>query len=493
MAKPNSRRARAVRHYTPHTVYPEYSIGDASFDDNGALVEGKIQEAGAFRSEFAQPYAGRGAEQLGLPPFDLVEWDTATRRDILKRCHQVWERNPLAHTAVSYTRRFAVGTGLKVSYKSDIVKEVVEEFLTGKDNDVPSREKEVCDALQVDGEIFYRFYTKNGKTRITVIPPWKVVDIETDEENVNLKRTYCLADETRVPADDILHLAINRMPYEKRGRPELFRVLPWLKAYKDWLEERVRRNKWANAFYFDVTVKGATPAQMAKRSSSLAQPPSPASLVVHNDNEEWKAISSNVGANDAGEDGRQIKLMITAGLELPEFFMSDGSMATLATATAQSFPPLLKFQDYQDMLQTAQVTIIKQVIQNAIEGGLLPKEVEEVDADGDTVLDDEGKPRIVKAVDAFDAQYPKITKDDILKLTQALNMQLAAGLVDEDTAISDLGHDPAIVKKRLEQQAAEDAAQQYPQPEEPVVDQNPADTTGAEDANQGGKQQASQA
>ncbi len=444
-----------------------YSIGDASFDDLGALTE-----ANAFRSEFAQPYAGRASEQLGLPAFDLVEWDLATRRDILKRCHQAWERNPLAHTAVSYTRRFAVGTGLKVAYKSEAVKEIVQEFLTGKDNDIPAREKEVCDALQVDGEVFYRFHEKNGKTRLSVIQPWKVADIETDEDNVNVKIAYCLADDTRVPADDILHLAINRMPYEKRGRPELFRVFPWLKAYKDWLEERVRRNKWANAFYFDVTLKNATAAQIANRRSKLAEPPSPASIVVHNDNEVWQTLASNVGASEVSEDGRQLKLMIAAGLEIPEFMLSDGSMSNLATATAQSFPPLLKFQDFQDTLQTAQVTIIKRVIQNAVDAGLLSEEVEEVDADGDVILDDEGAPRMVKSVDAFDANYPKITQEDIVKLTQALQIQLAAGLVDEETAMTDLGHDPAVIKKRLAQQAAEQAME--PQPE---VDQfgNPID------------------
>jgi hypothetical protein len=423
-----------------------------------------LKEASPFRSEFDRPYAARATEQLGMPQFELGEWDFGTRCDQLKRCHQAWERNPLAHTAVAYTRRYAVGTGMKVSYRAAEVKEVLEEFLGAEDNRVDSLEKEVCDALQVDGEIFWRLHTANGKTRLSVIEPWKVKEIECDPNSPNRRVSYVLTDGSKVAADDVRHDAINKMPYEKRGRPELFRVLPWLKAYRDWLENRARRNRYM-AMLYDVTLKGATVAQVNSKRSQYAEPPSPASTVIHNENETWQVLSGNIQAGDAEPDGRRLLLMIAAGVELPEFMLSDANQTTMASATVQQFPPMLKFEDYQDVLQTSWAWILRLVIDNAVAAGLIPAQrnddgsveawLPEIDVEGDPVLDKDGQPRLVLAQEAFSVNYRKIAAQDPKSLAEALQIQAMNGWVDGDTAMQELGRDPSVIRKRLAQQQAE--------------------------------------
>jgi hypothetical protein len=311
--------------------YDGYHIEDAEW----------IREANPYASEFGRPYAANATEKLGMPPFELAEWDFDTRLDVLKRCHQAWERNPLAHTVVSYTRRYAVGMGMTVSYKAQEVKDIIEEFINAPENRVDSIEKEVCDSLQVDGEIFWRLHTKNGKTRLSIVEPWKVKEIEVNEGNPNDRKAYVLTNDTKIPADQVRLDAINRLPYEKRGRPELFRILPWLKAYRDWLENRARRNRYL-AMLYDVTIKGATAGQVQSKRAQYAEPPSPASIVVHNENETWQVLTGDPSGSAAEPDGRRMLLMIAAGVELPEFMLSDASQTNLASATAQQFPPMLK-------------------------------------------------------------------------------------------------------------------------------------------------------
>lgn len=792
-------RRRVASTKAPHRspVVKSESVNSTNYNIADGL-EG-LKESYPFRDEFSQPYAGRAAEQLGMPAYDkIAEWDFGTRCDVLKRCHQVWERNPLAHTAVAYTRRYAVGKGMKVSYKSIEVKEILENFL--KENHVDTVEKEVCDALQLDGEIFFRFFVKNGKTRLTTVEPWLVKDIHYSNGN---PETYELTDGELLSEKDVLHVPINKMSYEKRGRPELFRVLPWLKAYRDWLENRARRNRYM-ALMYDVTVKNATGAQIKAKRSQYAEPPPPASLAIHNENEEWKILSGGIDASSVSEDGRAIKNMAIAGLGLPEFmfcyssdtevltnrgwllhkdvtlddsvlcydttsgvlewqqpiannhFMyigdmvsikhkrcdilvtpnhkmwlryqrdrsnngkslayheviaddllihdpeyfcltsgfvdetvddvetmhlpecigamkkydsvlmddwiqfvawiitdgfvtrnkdyglgisqkiehkheiekllarlpfhfsktvrdgdkwewemnskqvhewfcknvgqgaankrlpkeflslsvrqsrillqtlidgdgnrgfwkgkwsgsksygeyrtvsrmladdvqalvlrcgfsaflyfhsnmwvvaisertevsmsrknistvpyndnvycltvpsgfyvtrrngmvaiqgnSDGSNSNLASATAQTYPPLLKFEDYQDVLITAWRDILRRVVQNMVDAGLITEEVVTVDADGDPVTDPAtNEPRMVKATEAFGADYAKITTDSPLETTQALQLQKANGWVDDETAIGQLGYDPAVIKKKLLTQNAEQQALQ---------------------------------
>ena len=75
-------------------------------------------------------------------------------------------------------------------------------------------------------------------------------------------------------------------------------------------------------------------------------------------------------------------------------------------------------------------------------------------------MDKDGKPRIIDVMKAFDVVYPKITKSDPLSMTQALQLQAANGWVDNETAMGDLGRDPARTRKRLERERAEETQHQ---------------------------------
>lgn len=447
----------------------EYRIDDGTdmfINNKGKAVW--LRESYPWRLEFDKPYTD--TEPMGMTAYssyELSEWDYGTRYDVLTRCHQVWERNPLVNTGVAYARMFAVGTGMVVATYSAEVKDLLSAFI--EENDIMSLEKSICDALQVDGEVFFRFFKKAGKTTMRVIPPWQVKDIQTDENDLRRILGYTLIKGVVKP-EDMIHLAINRLPYEVRGRPEIFSVLPWAKAYKDWLEERVRVNR-RKSILWDVKLTGATPAQVSAKRSQYKEPPPPGSIVVHNDKEEWNSIVANIDAGRAEPDGRRILLMVACGLRLAEYFFSDGSNANLASARAQALPALKKFADLQAILSSAWEEVFKLVIRNAVEKGLVPAQVQQTTKDGQPVLDEDEKPMMILAEDAFSVTYPDLEEEEIKALVEALTIAVNNKWVSNETAAAMAGFDPEVEARKIAQE--KQAMQQSPQSPVAAEEENP--------------------
>lgn len=462
----------------------------------------RLQEASApFMDQFSSPNQWEKTIPAWPTQDPLREWDsagplgtTSTRREILMRTHLAMERNPIAKTAVHMTTLFAMGDGLTLKCYNPEVERVLEEFRTNPDNDIESAEKSFCDTLQVDGELFIRFYSdSNGQTIINPLKPWEIWWIETERGfprrpisyhwyslQTNFKPGDLQIVIEDIPADEVLHITINRFAYEQRGRPDLFAILPWLKAYKDWLENRARQNFWRGALLWWVKLIGGTPTQVTGKRAQYKQPPPPGSIVVTNEKEEWTAIENKVNAGDAADDGRQIKLMSAIGKGLPEYMLSDGQNANLASASAQQLPALRTFGEYQDiMVNQVWRPIYNHVIQHALDAGLLPLEVQEYDTDGDPIFDEpddeiedmetEGKPRkpakktpkMISVFDAFDLEAPELESDDPKTLAESLQVAVTNGWISNETATGRMGFDYMSEQKKIEREEKESATKAY--------------------------------
>ena len=123
--------------------------------------------------------------------------------------------------------------------------------------------------------------------------------------------------------------------------------MPWLRRYRDWLVDRVRLNKYRQAFLFDVTLTGADRRTLVGRQQELAVPPEPGSIVVHNEKETWRAVRPEIGAAESEADGLALRLMIAAGSGFPLHFLGEGAETNLATATAMAAPALRRLERRQ--------------------------------------------------------------------------------------------------------------------------------------------------
>ncbi|MCZ7568963.1 MAG: hypothetical protein M5U01_10305 [Ardenticatenaceae bacterium] len=131
----------------------------------------------------------------------------------------------------------------------------------------------------------------------------------------------------------MLHYAINRPVGCVRGESDLAPILPWLRRYSRWLEDRVRLNNAVRAFLWLVRVPGRL---VKEKAEQYRRPPEAGSVVVADkDNEEWSAVTPNLQARDAQADGRAIRWMIVAGGPGTALIdLGEGEDSNLATASA---------------------------------------------------------------------------------------------------------------------------------------------------------------
>lgn len=429
----------------------------------------------------------RGSVQFTMATEDpLQEWHWSIRQQVLATCHAAFQRNPVAKRAVHYVSAFVVGDGFNLTCKNKDVEKVLQDFIDDPDNAIREYERQAVIDLLVDGELFIRFFDETDKIVAVPMRPWEVQYIHTDpgyfrrvekyhfqpysQRNVDDPQGAFPTPAFDVPAKEMMHVAINRHSYELRGRPELYAALPWLRAHKEWQENRAKQNYYRGALIWWVKIMSAVPAVIAAKLAQYQRPPTPGSTVVTSDKEEWSALTNPVGAGDASEDGRQLKIMaLNAIAGIPEYMTGDGENANLATTKSQQLPVLKTFAEFQTiMLEQVWLPMFRRVLQTAIDAGTLAEEVEEQDSDGDPVPQEapEDKPerldplaapqapkempaKRIATLDAFDVQYEPVGENEPFTLAQALDVATTNGWASNQTASTEMGFDWAIEQKRI--------------------------------------------
>jgi hypothetical protein len=431
----------------------------------------------SFRFQFDTPQRGSLDDPVSMPHDDpLAEWDAATRRSVLENTHAAYERNPIAKAGVDYTGSFVVGRGMIRTYRNQAVKKIIEAFCESPDNPVDELEKSLITDIQQDGELFLRFFEDAGTVAMVPQRPWECTAIDTAPGFFRRVKSYTFKHESEpseeVDAADIIHVAVNRRSYELRGRPDLFVILPWLKAYKDWLEDRARQNYWRNALLFFLAVETNNSAVIANVAQRWKQPPAPGSVAVESSKVSLNAVSNPTGAGEVGEDGRAMKLMAAMGLRLPEYFLADGENANLASTNNQELPALTKFSDYQGlMIGRVWQPVFKRVLQAALDanmlGGVAMRDdegewvVPEEDGDGQPVYEPgevpgtDGPQRMVPLMDAFGVSYEPLQQSDPKDMAEMLDIAARNGWVSDTTASTELGYDWQKEQKLIDREQQE--------------------------------------
>lgn len=438
----------------------------AALEKTGQLQEWLEDNArNTYRFQFDTP--GRTAADdliLSTAEDPLREWNWQQRQQVLSTCHSAYARNPIAKRAIQYMSAFTVGDGFTLICKNPEVEKVLNDFIDNPDNAIRQFERQAVHQLMIDGELFLRFFEGSGdaKGQVVMVPlrPWEIQYIHTEPGFFRRPLVYRLQPYTQyntddpgstvpviasdIPATQVIHVAINRLGYELRGKPEMYSALPWLRAHKEWQENRARQNHWRGALLWLVQIAAAAPGVIANKLAQYTKPPTPGSVVVASDKETWTALTNPVGANDASEDGRQLKIMALNGLGgIPEYMTGDGQNATLATTKSQQLPVLMTFREFQTIL-TEQVwyPVFKRVIQNAMDAGLLGSEVEVMDSLGKNVVGKAtGANTTSDVLDAFTVEYEPLGTSEPFTLAQALQIAANGGWISKKTASTEMGYD----------------------------------------------------
>ncbi len=371
--------------------------------------------------------------------------DAEGHRAILRRAYAAWCRSPLAGQIVNLTTWFVMGKGLGFQAKDSRVQEALMGFWKDPVNDLHSLQHWMSNELQIYGELFIRFFINplDGRVRVRLVDPVEIREVVTDPEDMRTPVAYLreyrrkalpsewieafedhgmglppMMDETVkevIGAEDILHVKVNNVSNRKRGLSELYRVLPWLDAYERWLEDRLTINRARGAFVFLRKVPAAADrvgGPFNVDSSGKYQVPKPGSILVVHEAEDWEVLSPNIGADDAKEDGRALKLMIAAGSGIFEHYFGDPSTGNLATTRSMELPMVKKFEDRQRQFEGVFRDIYQRVVDAGIAAGTLPPDVDKT----------------------IDVSFPPIVPEDVALLTKTLIEQVVAGLLSKDSA-----------------------------------------------------------
>lgn len=419
----------------------------------------RLQEASAnYATQFGKPYLPSDDKPFTLISEDpLKEWSITTRTAVLNSTHAVYARNPMANSIVQFTADFSVGRGFTLNCQNALVQEILEDFINDPDNAIRELERQLVIDLQVDGEIILRFFSEGGRTVIVPQRPWELKWIRTElgffRRPISYHFEYALSEgdasggakreEVDVPAEEILFTAINRHSYELRGRPDLYRLLPWLRADVEFLSDRARQAKFRGSLLWWVKVSGATQAMLSAAISRWKTPPPTGSVYVSTDREEVVPLGNPANAGDANEDGRAIRMMSILGARMAEYFFGNGENANLASANRQQLPTLTKFDGFQDIMKHQVFEpMFRRVIQNAVAARLLPEQVEVQDADG------AGMGEYVPAERAFEVIYDPVSEQSLGELSAMLSNAVANFGVSIQSAQERLGFDPAQERDR---------------------------------------------
>ena len=347
-----------------------------------------------------------------------------------------WRDNPLARRIVALTADYVVGDGITIGSEVPAVADFIRRLWDHPQNRLGLRLYAWCDELTRAGELFLVLATNpgDGLSYIRATPAARIDRIEADPDDLERELRYhetvsgdpegrwWASPHTADAAEPVMcHFAINRPVGALRGEGDLVPLLPWLRRYREWLEDRVRVNRLRNSFLWQVRLRNATPDDLARKQMQYRQPPSPGSIIVSDENEEWAALSARLEASEAESDGKALRLLVAAGAGVPLHFLSEGESATKATAAEMGGPTLRHYRHRQLHF----VGLLEELITLAARRAM---------AVGRLATPPHGDLRLTHVL-------PDLTREDNLQLAQALQTAVEAlgalydrGWIDEATA-----------------------------------------------------------
>lgn len=437
-----------LQKYLKESIAPTWGSSVASYDI-------------ATRFQFDYPYKKDAPVNI---PIDnpLYEWNSSTRRYIAELCHGAYLRNPDAR-ALNHIANFAVGQGFQLTALNPDIREFLDEFIDHPETRVREYERQAAKDLLIDGEIILEWMvTGTGMPVFVPKRPYECVGIKTEEGHYRKLKEFEFAEVQdegqgfnpftkfeikKIPAENITFVAINNRAYELRGRSELFPILMWLKTRQDWLENRARVNHFKSSVMWMVRVASNNAKTIMDVAARWARPPKPGASAVESENVSVETVSPNIQGRDAVDDGRQLLLQIAKSFNIPEYFMSDGHNANLASASRQQLPALVRFEEHQKVLvDELWIPLFRKAIQIQVSKGLIPEEVAEYNSL------DEPTGEMIKAIDAFNVSYQPVIEEDLKELTESLEIQVRTGLTSKRMARQTLGYDADQVEADLDEE-----------------------------------------
>jgi hypothetical protein len=315
------------------------------------------------------------AENETLPGYFPVsggerERAPSERYDLMQQALNAWRINPLARRMVGLTSQYVVGGGFQLDCEDAATLAFLRSFWKHPLNRMAVRCMEWCNELTLSGNLFILLSTDaGGMSYVRAVPASHIEEIQTRMEDSEQALAYVPRSAYMLPGaapwqaydplDDqpepdgsfrsvMLHYAVNRTVGAVWGESDLAPVLRWLARYANWLEDRARLNRYRTSFLYVVKGRYQNESERLSRQRVLnAQPPTPGSILVTGEGEEWDVLHPKLESQESGLDGLAMKKMLAAGAGLPLHFLAEPESATRTTAEAAGGPTYRHYEQRQ--------------------------------------------------------------------------------------------------------------------------------------------------
>ena len=342
-------------------AFKSKALREDSFATGTDSLTGYPATDGPPNNEYVPIMGGPFSKQLYL--FDYLSMHA--------KCFEAKNHNPLAKEIVDVITFFCIGKGVAVKWTSPQIQVAWDAFV--KRNKFDQFVRMDSDTLTWAGEMMTHWDKNNGLPLIRHIDPSTVWEIVTDILNIDIpyyfhqqfptqyQLTYKPGDVgseyvvNDIPAAEVIHVKINTVPGEKRGRSDLFNILGWLKTFKDYYAARVTKAQIEESFAIDVTVKGSPADVLAYIDDPQNRAvPRSGDKWVHNEAVEPKFLSSTASSTGNSTDsiGEGIRSICATGAGLsPEYLGVSGKSSARANSITKAEPSARKFEDRQTIFK----------------------------------------------------------------------------------------------------------------------------------------------
>jgi hypothetical protein len=324
---------------------------------------------------------------------DLISFE---HEKMLRIAYYLATRNLMAKRILEIQRDFVLGDGIVFTAEDENVKAVLDDFWNDPVNLLDIKQYNKVNELAMYGEQFYPVFVDEmtGKVTLGNIDPLQVKQVVTNKDNVEIIEEIVLMPDNPSDEDvklkvinfdkktgklegEVFFFKINSVSNGARGISDLFAGSEWIDLYDQFMFNRLERTAFMNAFLWDVTMQGFTPAQCIEEAQRLNKmPPKPGSIRVHNEGSKWEAVTPDLKASDADTDSRLIKNFILGGYGFPEHWFAEGGNVNRATASEMGEPTIKRLKVRQRLHKYHLEFMFNFVIDKAIEAGTLNSQVD---------------------------------------------------------------------------------------------------------------------
>ncbi|TKJ32390.1 hypothetical protein CEE39_05685 [bacterium (candidate division B38) B3_B38] len=446
------------------------------------LASRTLREALDIEDDDREGYLLLGQEQK--------EFTESEQETMQRQAYHFWKSNPHGRGVIRVLEKFVLGRGMKFNAQDEnkMVQQWWDEF--ARDNSLQRSQKEIFLHTLRDGECFIRYFVdkETGRTRIRFIDPQEVYDpenrhsqgIETDPDDVITPINYYRSRDGKlkevIPAEEIQHIKILVDSNVKRGLSFLYVIMPLLKKYEQWLNDRIVLNKIRSAVAIIRRVSGA-PAQVSDivkqhsaNSSGRQRALQPGTIITVSEGVEYQMLSPNLQAQDVQYDGRNILLAITAATGLAEYMVSgDASNANYSSTMISESPSVREFEDWQNFFEEEFKIMFRKVVQAGIEYGLIPAESTRtilVSNEQGEMVEKEMK---VPTNTECEIVFPPLVHRNLKEESEAMLIHQKMGIVSHKTLAGKFGYDYEEELKKMQSEAHQ------PDEAEPEVEEEDSD------------------